>query len=94
MSDSDEIFLQNLAKALRAARIQSKMTQNEAAERAGVTREYWAHVESQGRNLTFVTARKMAVAVGVTLAELIILAENSKFQADGKRKRRGPPLQR
>ena len=76
MASEEERLLRRIGRELRLARLRAGLTQNAAAERAGVTREYWAHVESQGRNLTLATTMRLSTAVNTTLLELVLAADN------------------
>lgn len=81
MSKSEETMLLRVGKALREARVAAGLTQAAAAEIAGVTREYWAHVEGQGRNLTLVTLARLAWAVNASLSEIVLAAGDDREPA-------------
>lgn len=60
-----------LATRLRRLRKQRGWTQAEAAERCGLSREQWSHLEAAALNPTFVTLCKLAAGLGVDAARLI-----------------------
>lgn len=76
MGEHVERLKAGIGRALREARLRKGLTQAEAADRAGVTREYWGHVECEGRNLTIETADRLARAVESSLAEVVVLASS------------------
>lgn len=64
-----------LGLAIREKRTQSKLTQTELAELAGLDRSYIGGVERGERNLSFASLLRIAHALGVKLSELVALAE-------------------
>lgn len=64
-----------LGLAIREKRTQSKLTQTELAELAGLDRSYIGGVERGERNLSFASLLRIADALGVKLSELVALAE-------------------
>lgn len=82
--EMDEV--QNLKRrvghSLRAARLKVNLNQEQAAKLANKSREYWAHVESSGRNLTLETIAALAAAVGSNVRAIIMEATGSKRIVD------------
>lgn len=64
-------LLQHFGDALRQARLKANLTQDEAADLAGVARSKWSYYEWGRKNLSLLTAERLAIAVGVDLAKLI-----------------------
>jgi transcriptional regulator with XRE-family HTH domain len=64
-----------LGQAVRAIRLERKMSQEELSTRAGVHVTYVSHIESARRNLTWTATKKISQALGVTMSELVQMAE-------------------
>lgn len=60
-----------LGEAIRRRRLACGMTGIELAALAGMHRNYLASVEQGQRNVSVVNLQRIAVALGMTLAELI-----------------------
>lgn len=60
--------------AVRAARLVQGVSQEELAHLAGVDRSYMSSIERGGQNLGLVVARRIAQALGIALAELMLNA--------------------
>ena len=60
----------NLPQQLRARRLELGLTQQQAADKAGIARQLWARVETSKVAPTLTTVEKMAAALGLRL-ELI-----------------------
>ncbi len=69
-----------LARNLRALRLARGWSQEKMAERCGLHRTYVGAIERGERNVTLETLNALALALGVSAAELI---------TDSHRKRRG-----
>lgn len=76
--DQNDGLLRRIGQSLRAARLRANLTQGEAAEHGGISREYWSHIESDGRNLSLETIVALANAVGSDLREIVIEATSGK----------------
>lgn len=61
---------QKLGRRIEQLRRKNGMTQEELAEKSGLHRAYFWDIES-GRNITILTAYKIARALGVGLSELL-----------------------
>ena len=64
-----------LGQAVRAIRLERKMSQEELALEAGMHVTYVSRIESAARNLTWTATRKISQALGVTMSELVQMAE-------------------
>lgn len=60
-----------MGRRLQALRMKQKMSREELATKAGVTREYVRLVEAGRRDLTVGTLQKLARALGVPAADLM-----------------------
>lgn len=60
-----------MGRRLQALRMEQKMSRQELAAKAGVTREYVRLVEAGRRDLTVGTLQKLAKALGVSAADLM-----------------------
>ncbi|WP_336298104.1 helix-turn-helix transcriptional regulator [Paraburkholderia bryophila] len=68
---------EQLALSLRRMRAEREWSQEDLAEAAGLDRSFIAHVERSARNISIDNIEKLAVGLGVTIAEL--------FEAQGPR---------
>lgn len=62
--------LARLGKRVRALRLEKKLTQEQAAERAGLDEKHFQVIEGGRMNVTVATLVGIARALDVTLAEL------------------------
>jgi transcriptional regulator with XRE-family HTH domain len=67
-----------LAATLRRMRIERGDTQEDLAHRAGLTVAAFARIERGNANPTWTTVRRIAVALGVSLATLAESVERTK----------------
>ena len=67
-----------LAATLRRMRIERGDTQEDLAHRAGLTVAAFARIERGSANPTWTTVRRIAVALGVSLAALAEAVERAK----------------
>jgi transcriptional regulator with XRE-family HTH domain len=65
--------------AVRRARANAKLSQEELAHRAGLDRSYIGGVERGERNPTLIVIAKIARGLGITPAELLV-----RFPVSGK----------
>lgn len=65
-----EAEMKNFAKRLRDARIEARLTQEQAAGRAGIHPITWCRYETQGTPPVVQSFRKIAKAVGVPVSHL------------------------
>ena len=63
--------LPRLSRTLRRARRQRGLSQQSLAERAGLTREYLARLETGQHNPSVATIQKLARALRVPVTELL-----------------------
>lgn len=97
LTESEKRLVRPFGAALRKARLDLGLTQQEAAEKAGVTREYWGHVEGSGRNLTLLTMHRFCLAVRADLFDVLVSAREYrktggkivKYARGRKKNRRG-----
>lgn len=61
---------ERFGSAVKAIREEQSLTQEELAHRAGIHRTYLSDIERGGRNTSLVNIEKLAVALGISLAEL------------------------
>ncbi len=64
-----------LGRAIKQARLDRKVSQEHLALLAGVDRSYLGRVERGDNNAATLTLIKIAAALGMTTAELFVLAE-------------------
>lgn len=64
-----------LGQAVRAIRLERRLSQEELANRALVHPTYVSVIEGGRRNLTWTAMRKISQALGVTTSELVQRAE-------------------
>lgn len=67
---------QALARALRRLRQDTGSTQEDVAYSAGITVAALARIERGTSNPRWTTVRRIAKALGVSLAELVVVIEN------------------
>lgn len=61
---------------IREVRKAQRVTQAALATRLNMTQAHLSHVECGRRNLTFAWARRVAAALGVSMADLLVDADN------------------
>lgn len=61
---------ERLGKAIMARRRQQFISQEDFAQRAGITRSYMSHIENGKRVVSVAIIEKIAKTLGITLAEL------------------------
>ena len=64
-----------LADAIRAAREERDLTQEEVAFAAGITPGSYSRIECARSNATFTTVERIAAALGMSLVELAAAVE-------------------
>ena len=69
-SFTEQASLKRLGKRIKQLRRSMVITQEELAERAGVHRTYVSMIERGEKNVTVLSAQKVATALGVSLSEL------------------------
>jgi len=69
-----------LGKALRQIREREGLTQEELATRAGFHLTWVSRVEAGTQNTGWVTAKRLADALDVTMVELAALVERIEFE--------------
>lgn len=67
-----------IGQRIKELREKAKMSQKDLAYTADLDRSYIASIENGQRNVSIVNIEKIAVALGVTLAELFSDAQFSK----------------
>jgi transcriptional regulator with XRE-family HTH domain len=70
-----ETFPVRLGRAVRAARLGARLTQEEVAARSGLHPTYVSLVERGRNNVTVIALVRIAAAVGATAADLVASAE-------------------
>ena len=68
--DADKL-LEAFGQNLRAARLNSGLTQADLAERAGLLQQYVSLVESGKQNVTLTTAQALARVVGRDVSDML-----------------------
>lgn len=69
--DANPRALQALGRAVRKARAEARMTQEELAAEIDVTRGTIANIERGAQNTTYAVLWSLAMACGITLADLV-----------------------
>lgn len=69
-NSADRAKLQNLGKRIRSMRSERSISQEELAELAGVHRTYVGMIERGEKNVTVLSAAKIATALGVSVSDL------------------------
>lgn len=78
MADSSPILLAGLGRALREARGDSRISQEELGLRTGVHRNYIGGIERGERNPSVTTIATLAEALGLKLSELFAVVERER----------------
>lgn len=68
---SEQDYRELIGKRLRASRIWRQLSQNEVATRAGIERNFVSAIERGVRSLDAYRLRRVAVVLGIDLAELL-----------------------
>lgn len=69
-SPQDRVLLKRLGEAIKRLRVARDVTQEELADLASVHRTYIGMVERGEKNITYLSAQKIATALGISLSEL------------------------
>jgi len=69
-----------LGNAIRQIRLREKLTQEELASRAGYHLTWISRIETGGQSTGWVTLKRVADALGVTMVELAALAERIELE--------------
>lgn len=64
-------ILQEIGSRLRHFRLSKALTQEELAEIAGFTRSYYTEIETGKRNISIMNLHKLALALNVSLKDLV-----------------------
>jgi transcriptional regulator with XRE-family HTH domain len=64
-------LVNRLAQAIQRRRLERRLTQEELAAKAGITRGYLARLETGRHEPTLTTLQRLAKALKVTVADLI-----------------------
>jgi len=72
MNREDKKFFQRIGDRIREQRIAMKLTQLALGEKCGLHRTFIGSVERGERNVALLSLRKIAIALRVTPAELLI----------------------
>lgn len=73
-SHAQDPVLVAFGEAIRRARLAADLSQEELAHRAGLDRSYMSSVERGSQNVGLMLASRIAQAMGVSLAELMLEA--------------------
>jgi len=71
LSDSDPDFLANLGRRVRQARVERGLARTALSRAANVSERYLAQLETGEGNASIVLLRRIAVALGVRIADLL-----------------------
>lgn len=77
-NSADRAKLKNLGKRIKEMRSERSISQEELAELAGVHRTYVGMIERGEKNVTILSAQKIATALGVSISELFKGYENGQ----------------
>lgn len=92
---SDPLVASAFGSALRAARLENNLAQEDLAHLAGVERSHVGKIERGEHMPTMAIALKLAVALGLNLSELVLRMEAELKRNDvAASKRRLPERQR
>lgn len=69
-----------LGRAIRQIREREGLTQEELASRAGYNLTWVSRIENEARNTGWVTLKRLADALGVTMVELAATAERVELE--------------
>ena len=76
---SEDALRRMFSLAISQCRSQSALSQEGLAERTGLSTSYISLLERGQRNLTILTAAKIAAACNLKLSEFVLLAESVGF---------------
>jgi XRE family aerobic/anaerobic benzoate catabolism transcriptional regulator len=76
-ANGDRRFLQNLGERVRSARARSGMTRRDLSSESGVSERYLAHLEGGHGNISVLLLQKVASALNLSLADLLIEQEQA-----------------
>ncbi len=79
----EETLAEGFGRLVRRLRKERGFSQEEFAFRVGVHRTYMGDIERGEKNVTLVTADKLAKGLGLTLAELLSELEQGSDVPDG-----------
>ncbi len=65
----DEQFIQNVGRRVRQLRRQARMSQEELAEQADLSRNYIGNIERGEKIASLVTAKRIINGLGITLSQ-------------------------
>lgn len=82
MKELGDLISANVVRLLREARRERGLTMEELADRAGVNRTYIGLLERGERRPTVAAATSIAAGLGISLADLLTLAERQGDQSD------------
>jgi XRE family transcriptional regulator, aerobic/anaerobic benzoate catabolism transcriptional regulator len=75
LSESDPDFLAGLGRRVRQARVERGMARSALSRAADVSERYLAQLESGEGNASVVLLRRIAIALGVRIADLLVSGE-------------------
>ena len=67
---ADKTRLLSLGRHIKRLRVESSISQEKLAELAGVHRTYVGMIERGEKNITVLSAQKIAIALGISISEL------------------------
>ncbi len=71
MTATDEVFRREVGRRVRLNRLVQRLTQQDVADRAGVSRSFVSLFEKGGHGIDVLALRRIALALGVPLSELV-----------------------
>lgn len=94
MASSLPFLLESLGRAIRQRREQTGYSQERFASRIGVHRTYMGHLERGTANPTVRTLQLVAQGLGISLGELLTLAESQGMDKPAPLRRVAEPSDR
>ena len=67
----DQKVLSAFGKQIRRMRIDTKLSQENLADKAGVHRTYIGMIERGEKNITLITMHRISIALGVSVIDMI-----------------------
>lgn len=69
----EETIIKKFGLKVKKERLKQKLSQEQLAEKAGVHRTYIGMIERAEKNITLLNIEKIAIALGISISELLNL---------------------